>query len=173
MNNQIDTSIPILTEIITAPAKPKSEANDVVAAPDDAAQPEPLQQVLPSTQPSLETAPPPPSNKPGSSHSSLGIRMINTAASVQLETTSNTQVQADDEKNWRALEQQVREAVLKQLLTRVDFVLEHRVRDNLADVLQLAVASLTNDIRSGLEKTLEDLISRAITQEINKIRQIK
>jgi hypothetical protein len=62
---------------------------------------------------------------------------------------------------------------LRQVLARVDFVLEHRVRDNLADVLQIAVEKLSVEIRSGLHKTLEEVITRAVTQEITKAKSQK
>lgn len=68
------------------------------------------------------------------------------------------------------LEKTLRESVLRQLLTRVDFVLEHRVRDGLADVLQTAVEGLTREIRQGLTKSLEEVIQRTISQEISKIQ---
>ena len=60
--------------------------------------------------------------------------------------------------------------MLRQLLTRVDFVLEHRVRDGLADVLQTAVDGLAKDIRLGLSKSLEEIIHRTVSQEISKIQ---
>ena len=74
------------------------------------------------------------------------------------------------EEQWQLLEQQIRENVLKQVLTRIDFVLEHRVRDSLADVLQTAVAAMANDVRAGLKNSLEEVITRAVTQEISKTR---
>ena len=68
------------------------------------------------------------------------------------------------------LEKTLRENVLRQLMGRVDFVLEHRVRDSLADVLQTAVDGLTQEIRAGLSNSLEDVIKRAISQEMAKIQ---
>ncbi len=68
------------------------------------------------------------------------------------------------------LEKNIRENVLRQLLTRVDFVLEHRVRDGLADVLQTAVDGLAKDIRLGLSRSLEEVIHRTVSQEISKIQ---
>lgn len=68
------------------------------------------------------------------------------------------------------LEKNVLENVLGQLLTRVDFVLEHRIRDSLANVLETAVTGLAKDIRQGLNNSLGDVIQRAINQEISKIR---
>jgi hypothetical protein len=68
------------------------------------------------------------------------------------------------------LEKTLRENVLKQLLSRVDFVLEHRVRDSLADVLQTAVDGLARDIRQGLRNSLEEVVHRTVSQEISKIQ---
>ena len=80
---------------------------------------------------------------------------------------------SEPQQDWQELEQNVKEAVLKQVLTRVDFVLEHRVRDGLADVLQTAVDKLADDIRAGLSKSLEELITRSVNQEISKLRSGK
>jgi hypothetical protein len=74
---------------------------------------------------------------------------------------------------WQQLEQTVHENVLRQVLSRVDFVLEHRVRDSLADVLQTAVESLAVEIRSGLHKTMQEVITRAVSQEIAKAKITK
>jgi hypothetical protein len=71
---------------------------------------------------------------------------------------------------WQQLEQTIHENVLRQVLSRIDFVLEHRVRDSLADVLQTAVESLAVEIRSGLHKTMQEVISRAVSQEIAKAK---
>ncbi|MDO8652406.1 MAG: hypothetical protein Q7R66_09470 [Undibacterium sp.] len=78
-----------------------------------------------------------------------------------------------NEDKWQHLEQTLRENVLRQVLSRVDFVLEHRVRDSLADVLQTAVESLAIEIRTGLHKTMEEVITRAVTQEITKAKITK
>jgi hypothetical protein len=77
------------------------------------------------------------------------------------------------ELDWDAMELTVREAVLKQVLTRVDFVLEHRVRDGLADVLQTAVDKLADEIRTGLANSLNELVTRSVQQELLKIRSGK
>jgi len=91
---------------------------------------------------------------------------------AKLLLASETMSDADQEK-WQQLEQTLRENVLRQVLSRIDFVLEHRVRDSLADVLQTAVESLATEIRGGLHSTLEDVITRAITQEIAKVKSLK
>jgi len=77
------------------------------------------------------------------------------------------------EDELRRFEQEICERVLQQLLDRIDFVLEQRVRDNLADVLQTAVDHLATDIRQGLQRSLADVIARAVTQEISRLQTLK
>ncbi len=75
--------------------------------------------------------------------------------------------------DWARLERALRERILRQLLARADASLEQRVRDSLADVLQGAVSNLANEIRGGLHASLEDLILRAVSQEITRLRSGK
>lgn len=71
---------------------------------------------------------------------------------------------------WDALELRLCERIVHQLQGRVDFVLQQRVRDSISDVLQTALAGLTNDLRAGLEQTLEQIVSRAVTQELAHLK---
>ncbi|WP_105532992.1 hypothetical protein [Solimicrobium silvestre] len=94
----------------------------------------------------------------------------NLVQTVKAELSVQVQHNQSPEQDWEQLEKTLRENVLRQLLTRVDFVLEHRVRDGLADVLQTAVDGLAQEIRQGLSKSLEEVIHRTISQEISKIQ---
>jgi hypothetical protein len=78
----------------------------------------------------------------------------------------------DDEK-WDRMEREIRERVLHQVLERIDFVLEQRVRDSLADVLQTAVERLASEIGSGLHQTVKEVVTRAVSQEIAKLQTTK
>jgi hypothetical protein len=75
-----------------------------------------------------------------------------------------------DAEQWEQLERELRERVLQQVLNRIDFALEQRVRDSLADVLQTAVESLAAEIRTGLQQTVKDVVARAVMHEINASR---
>lgn len=77
------------------------------------------------------------------------------------------------QEDWARLERALRERILRQLLARADMSLEQRVRDSLADVLQGAVSNLASEIRGGLHASLEDLILRAVSQEITRLRSGK
>lgn len=74
------------------------------------------------------------------------------------------------DEDWEQLQQKLSERILRQIQGRVDFVLEQRIRDSLADVLQLAMIGLTNEIKTGLQHTLQDVISRAVAQEITRLQ---
>lgn len=78
-----------------------------------------------------------------------------------------------EEAEWEKLEREVRERVLGQVLDRIDAILEQRVRDSLADVLQVAVARLANEIREGLQHSIKDAVTRAVTQEIASLQVSK
>lgn len=127
--NTLDTSIPILTEVISIKQEPSPET------------------------PSANPAPP------------TVMTMQEPAASTESPATPSL---SNDE--WDMLERNISERVLRQVLGRIDFVLEHRVRDSLADALQLAVEGVSLEIKRGLHQTLEDVISRAVSQEITKLQ---
>lgn len=75
--------------------------------------------------------------------------------------------------DWHRLEMDVRDMVLRQTLERIDSVLEQRIRDSLADVLQLAVGKLADEIRDSLRQSLEETITHAVAEEINILRSPK
>lgn len=78
-----------------------------------------------------------------------------------------------DEAQWDQLEREIRERVLLQIIDRIDFVLEQRVRDSLADVLQTAVEGLATEIKGGLHASMRDVVTRAVTHEITKLKSAK
>jgi len=78
-----------------------------------------------------------------------------------------------EEEEWQRLERDIHERVLYQVLERIDFVLEQRVRDSLADVLQTAVDGLASELKSGLHHSLRDVVTRAVAQEITKLKSAK
>jgi hypothetical protein len=113
----------------------------------------------------------------GSDEVAAGNRNADNTSSFPVSTetekiTEPTEVAAiadwiDDE--WNNLERKIRERVLHQLIGRIDFVLEQRIRDSIADILELAVEKLSTEIKRGLQQTLEEVITRAVSQEIIKI----
>lgn len=78
-----------------------------------------------------------------------------------------------DDATLDRIEREVAARVLQQLMSRVDFVLEQRIRDSLVDILQTAVDGLACQLRFGLKETLEDVLARAVSQEIKKLQILK
>jgi len=74
---------------------------------------------------------------------------------------------------WAVLENRLSEHILHQLQGRVDFVLEQRIKDSMAEVLSHALHSLTNEIRIGLHDTLEKIVTRAVAQELTHLQAQK
>lgn len=77
------------------------------------------------------------------------------------------------EDEWQRMERRVRERILGQLLSRTDAMLEERIRNSVAGVLEQAVDGLAATLRASLHKTLEDVVSRAVAQEISRLQSTK
>jgi hypothetical protein len=77
------------------------------------------------------------------------------------------------ERDWTILERRLSERILQQLQSRVDFVLEQRLRDSMEDVLAKAMAGLTAEIRDGLQQTIEKIVVRAVAQEVTHLQTLK
>jgi hypothetical protein len=71
------------------------------------------------------------------------------------------------------MERRVTERILQQLQGRIDFVLEQRLRDGIADAVDKAMTSFSADIRNSLGDTLNDVVTRAVSQEIAHIRMLE
>jgi hypothetical protein len=74
---------------------------------------------------------------------------------------------------WSVMERRVTERILQQLQGRIDFVLEQRLRDGIAEAVDKAMTSFSADIRNSLGDTLNDVVIRAVSQEIAHIRMLE
>ncbi|MBA5686557.1 hypothetical protein [Rugamonas apoptosis] len=77
------------------------------------------------------------------------------------------------EQEWDLLERRLSTRILQQLQTRVDFVLEQRIKDSMAEVLSHALRDLTGEIRHGLQDTIEKIVARAVSQELTHLQARK
>lgn len=173
MTSSLDAGIPLLTEIVISP---RVEAPVTPATIDPVGYAAPMVPVTPAvpTTPlmapaahAFSTAPKLSTNF--DSHeliSPIPIGASNAAAPVELHRAASAE-------EWEQMEINISERITRQVLSRIDFVLEQRVRDSLADVLQLAVEGLALDIKRGLHQTLEDVISRAVAQEMARLQTSK
>jgi hypothetical protein len=166
--SNLDTNIPLLTDVINP-----LQAQPATPTPAPAAAPVPTPARTETAAPASVAVPPPIPAAAAAGATNLAAPALRPPAQAFTPVRSSWQEAAPvtrTEEDWAQLEQTLRENVLRQVLTRVDFVLEHRVRDSLADVLQTTVTKLAEEIRGGLHKTLEEVITRAVTQEISKAK---
>jgi hypothetical protein len=77
------------------------------------------------------------------------------------------------EEDWMRMERRIRERILGQLLARTDAMLEDRIRSGISSMLQDAVDDLAAALRHNLHKTLDDVVSRAVAQEISRLQSLK
>ncbi|UGQ45344.1 hypothetical protein [Massilia endophytica] len=75
--------------------------------------------------------------------------------------------------DWEQFEKEVSVRILQQLQSRVDFVLEQRIRDSIAEVLDQSLRELTGQLREGLHDTLGKIVTRAVQQEITHLQARK
>lgn len=66
------------------------------------------------------------------------------------------------EPDWDALEQRLCERILQQLQGQVDIVVEKRLREGMADVMQHVLAGLTDEIHTGLRHAVEQVVAREV-----------
>jgi hypothetical protein len=136
-----DAGIPMLTEIISPAATNTFPDTDV--APPFEVEPQPPEQA----------AHPPASQEP-QDHQAFEEQAIARLSNEE----------------WHHLERRIHERILGQILASIDAMLEQRIRDSLADVLQIALEGLTEQIRAGLHNSLDDIISCAVSQEITRLQ---
>jgi hypothetical protein len=73
---------------------------------------------------------------------------------------------------WSVMERRLTERVLQQLQGRVDFVLEQRLRDGIAEAVDKAMAGFSAEIRTSLHQSLGQVVSRAVSQEIAHLQTL-
>lgn len=162
-NSAADGGIPLLTEILLVPSH-TMEVTAPAAVPNLEVAPLPVAPALPvdiAMQSARREAEHPMPAEPAFAPESR---------SLPLPPLPQALLSAQD---WEQLEADITGRISRQVLSRIDFVLEQRVRDSLSDVLQIAVEGLAQQIQHGLHQTLEDVIARAVAQEIARLQTSK
>ena len=73
---------------------------------------------------------------------------------------------------WSVMERRLTERVLQQLQGRIDFVLEQRLRDGIAEAVDKAMAGFSAEIRTSLHQSLGQVVTRAVSQEIAHLQTL-
>ena len=69
-----------------------------------------------------------------------------------------------------ALVQDITQQALSGIQRHIDAMLEFRLRQTLAPLLEKAAATLVADMREELGHTLKDVVARAVAQEVSRHR---
>ena len=114
---------------------------------------------------------------PGEVASEVGAaNAIAAPSSTRAEIAARLEADAIDgwsDAEWSMLEHRLSERIMGKLQSRVDFVLEQRIKDSMAEVLTHALHGLTNEIRIGLHDTIEKIVARAVLQELTHLQAQK
>ncbi len=92
------------------------------------------------------------------------------AGQVPLPQGSTSTLAASEQDVWDTLERDVRETVLKNLQARLDLVLEQRINDAVHLAVDRALTDLALEIKASVRETLRDVVARAVSQEISRLR---
>lgn len=151
-NDELDASIPILTEIIA----PEQDFTDAASTP-LLLLPLPLTARDPAADDAAESA------------AVAEVSEVPELTEVIIPAGAPPPAAISDSQ-WEALEHQISQRVLSQLQTRIDVVLEQQFKECLSNVLQLAVDGVVTELRRNLNSTLGEMISSAIAQEIAPLK---
>lgn len=147
--------VPVLTEVIElneqAPLAPAPVEAALTPSPAVVAQP-PVPLVPPPATPPLAEAPAARQLPPTSSATPLPARPA----------TGLPGASAD--------EAQMAQRVLADVQRQIDGMLEYRLREALAPILARASEALVRELRQELSKTMRDVVSRAVAQEVVRQR---
>ncbi len=156
-----ETGIPILTEVIEAPVygvdTPERRAWPRPApAPSEPSEPSAAQAFTASEDPGTTAA--------GGQADRVPAPVAATALITQ--EFAADRIDASDAAAMERIAASVRTQVLQPLLDHMDATLEQRIRDSLAQTLELAITQLTAQLRQGVQEVLETLLTEAIAREL-------
>ena len=114
------------------------------------------------------------SNAPAAA-ATVGATTDTSAADDAVETPEALERRAADRwsgEQWSVMERRLTERVLQQLQGRIDFVLEQRLRDGIAEAVDKAMAGFSAEIRTSLHESLGQVVTRAVSQEIAHLQTL-
>jgi hypothetical protein len=104
----------------------------------------------------------------------LPAEVVDTVEFVEVaEVAREAPVAADGAPQWAELEQRISERILTQLHDQIDAMLDQRVRASLEKLLNGAVAGITDELRSGLQQSIEKIVTGAVGDELAQLQTPK
>lgn len=72
---------------------------------------------------------------------------------------------------WQELEEHLTERIRQQITQRLNFVLDDSIARHVSTVLEQALTLLADEVRNDMQKTLEVIITHAISTEMQRLRK--
>jgi len=151
--------VPTLTEVVTEPDE--AGVAPPLPAPEAAALSMPVAPAMPATPvtPVTPAAPPAPA-MPASRYPLAETVLPNPADEEEPEPGPELDAAA-----WAQVQMQAEERLVQRLLERVEGVLDQRLRESIAQVVQEQTRSLTLRLQEELESVLRQTVQEALAQE--------
>lgn len=92
------------------------------------------------------------------------------SSATQVSAPVSAPAPASPPADWPS-EQQIAQKVLQDVQRQIDGMLDFRLREAMAPVLARHADSLVQELRAELSRTLGDVVHRAVSQELAKLRQ--
>lgn len=148
--------VPTLTEVVTEPDE--AGVAPPLPGPEAAALSTPVAPAMPAI-PVTSAAPPAPA-MPASRYPLAETVLPNPADEEEPEPGPELDAAA-----WAQVQMQAEERLVQRLLERVDGVLDQRLRESIAQVVQEQTRSLTLRLQEELESVLRQTVQEALAQE--------
>ena len=71
---------------------------------------------------------------------------------------------------WNELEERLTGRIRKQVMERLDFVLDDNLSQHVSSTLEQVVTLLTDEIKHDMQKTLEVIVTHAISAELQQLK---
>ncbi len=84
--------------------------------------------------------------------------------------TSSQSTLLSDEHLWNELEERLNRRIHKQITERINFVLDENLEQHVSTILEQVLTLLVNEIKHDMQKTLEVMITHAVSTELQHLK---
>ena len=92
---------------------------------------------------------------------------VKPSASTQSPVPAKTSI---DKLAWNELEERLTGRIRKQVMERLDFVLDDNLSQHVSSALEQVITLLTDEIKHDMQKTLEVIVTHAISAELQQLK---
>lgn len=175
-------NVPTLTEVIEF--NPEGDAivqptpalvESPLLAPDVAFEPvvslpEPVPEREPESEPFVPAPEPAPVSLPAATPFVASSSLVPLASIPHVNALATVDVVEAEEPEPEVSEAQLSQRILTDVQRQIDSMLEFRLRESMQPLLAQFTETLMQDLRDELSRTMRDVVTRAVAQEVAKLR---